>query len=109
MITPANLANSGIFYKTIGIVKTAILLVNVHRLSYPTINISTQTNIYLTFPFIYVILIVCYVSHLKKTQNCLQRKMKIEQPAGTINNQNPKFYTSRGNFFRSGKHEKKHL
>ena len=67
--------------------------VNHYRFSNPTINSPTQNpNIYLLFPFIYVILIVCYVRDLKKIQ-------KTEQPADTIDSQNRKCYTSLGNFF----------
>ena len=47
---------------------------------------------YLTYPFIYVILIVRYVRNLKKIQ-------KTEQPTDTIDNQNCKRYTSLGIFF----------
>ena len=53
---------------------------------------SSLTFIYLPFPFIYVILIVCYVSGLKKIQ-------KTEQPADTIDSQNRKCHTSLGIFF----------
>lgn len=46
----------------------------------PNMRQSQKPNIYLTFPFIYVILIVCYVGDLKKIQ-------KTEQPTDTIDRQ----------------------
>ena len=82
-----------IFWRSSETVSRVRTPANVHTFPNPTINLPTQKpNIYLTYPFIYVILIVSYVIVLKKIQ-------KTEQPTDTIDSQNPKCYTSLGNFF----------
>ena len=60
---------------------------------------TQNPSIPLTFCFIYVILKIYYVFSSRKTIKRLQQRMKIAQPAGTINSQNRKYYTSVGNFF----------
>ena len=55
-----------IFWRSSEAVSEEPTPVNVHTFPNPTINTHTKKpNIYLTFPFIYAKLIVCYVENLK--------------------------------------------